>query len=39
MLQVAREHGVGLMLISHNMDTVERVADTVVRVGPMEKAA
>jgi ABC-type glutathione transport system ATPase component len=33
MLQVAREHGVGLMLISHNMDTVARVADMVVRVG------
>ncbi|MFT7518364.1 MAG: ABC-type glutathione transport system ATPase component [Kiritimatiellia bacterium] len=30
MLDVAKEHGVGLMLISHNMDTVERVADTVV---------
>jgi ABC-type glutathione transport system ATPase component len=33
MLQVAKEHGVGLMLISHNMDTVRRVADTVVKVG------
>lgn len=33
MLSVALNHGVGLLLISHNMDTVERVADTVVRVG------
>lgn len=33
MLQVAGDHGVGLMLISHNMDTVRRCADTVVRVG------
>jgi peptide/nickel transport system ATP-binding protein len=34
MLAVAKEHGCGLMLISHNMDTVERVADVVVRIGP-----
>jgi ABC-type glutathione transport system ATPase component len=34
MLQVARNHGVALMLISHNMDTVARVADDVVRIGP-----
>ncbi len=33
MLQVAADHGVALMLISHNMDTVQRIADTVVRVG------
>lgn len=33
MLQVASDHNVGLMLISHNMDTVRRCADTVVRVG------
>jgi len=33
MLQVAGDHGVALMLISHNMDTVERIADTVVRIG------
>lgn len=33
MLQVAGTHGVGLLLISHNMDTVKRCADTVVRVG------
>jgi peptide/nickel transport system ATP-binding protein len=34
MLVVAKQHGCGLMLISHNMDTVERVADEVVRIGP-----
>ncbi len=34
MLQVAADHGVALMLISHNMDTVRRIADTVVRIGP-----
>ncbi len=34
MLQVAGDHGVALMLISHNMDTVRRIADTVVRLGP-----
>ena len=34
MLQVAGDHGVALMLISHNMDTVARVADEVVRIGP-----
>lgn len=33
MLQVARAHRVGLMLITHNMDTVARVADMVVRIG------
>ena len=33
MLQVAREHHVGLLLISHNMDTVKRVADDVVHIG------
>jgi ABC-type glutathione transport system ATPase component len=33
MLDVARHHSVGLVLISHNMDTVRRVADTVVRIG------
>lgn len=32
MINVARETGVALMLISHNMDTVERVADEVVRL-------
>ena len=34
MLEVARGHGVALMLISHNMETVERVADEVVRLMP-----
>ncbi len=33
MLQVASDHGVALMLISHNMDTVARIADVVVRIG------
>ncbi|MBN2799591.1 MAG: ABC transporter ATP-binding protein [Deltaproteobacteria bacterium] len=33
MLEVAKTHGVGLLLITHNMDTVERVADVVVRIG------
>ena len=33
MLEVAANHGVGMLLISHNMDTVERVANHVVRIG------
>lgn len=33
MLQVAGDHGVALMMISHNMDTVRRIADHVVRIG------
>lgn len=33
MLQVAGDHGVALMMISHNMDTVDRIADHVVRIG------
>ena len=33
MLQVAADNGVALMLISHNMDTVRRIADSVVRIG------
>lgn len=36
MLQVAQERGVALVLISHNMDTVRRIAQEVVRVGPTE---
>ena len=32
MLQVASDHGVALMLISHNMDTVGRIADDVVHL-------
>ena len=34
MMEVASANDVGLLLISHNMDTVERVADHVVRIGP-----
>ncbi|TNE92296.1 MAG: ATP-binding cassette domain-containing protein [Deltaproteobacteria bacterium] len=34
MLEVAANHGVALMLITHNMDTVRRIADDVVRIGP-----
>lgn len=33
MLDVARRRGVGMILITHNMDTVERAADRVVRIG------
>ena len=33
MLTVAKHHGMALMLISHNMETVRRVADDVVRIG------
>jgi peptide/nickel transport system ATP-binding protein len=33
MLQVAADHGVALLLITHNMDTVGRIADDVVRIG------
>lgn len=36
MLHVASERGVALVLISHNMDTVRRIAQEVVRVGPTE---
>lgn len=36
MLNVAKERGVALVLISHNMDTVRRIAQEVVRVGPTE---
>jgi ABC-type glutathione transport system ATPase component len=39
MLQVAADHGVALMLISHNMDTVARIADEVVKIGDPEEAA
>ncbi|MCO4745592.1 MAG: ABC transporter ATP-binding protein [Proteobacteria bacterium] len=34
MLEVASNHGVALMLITHNMDTVHRIADDVIRIGP-----
>lgn len=33
MLEVASHHRVGLMLITHNHDTVERIADEIVSVG------
>jgi ABC-type glutathione transport system ATPase component len=33
MLEVARRHGVALLLISHTADTVKRIADDVVRIG------
>jgi peptide/nickel transport system ATP-binding protein len=33
MLQVASDHGVALLLITHNMDTVGRIADDVIRIG------
>lgn len=33
MLQVAADHQVALLLITHNMDTVGRIADDVVRLG------
>lgn len=33
MLEVARTHQVGLLLITHNMDTVGRVADETIRIG------
>jgi len=36
MVQVARGHRVGLLLITHNMDTVHRIADDVVRIGASE---
>ena len=36
MLDVSKNHGVALMLISHNMDTVARVSDFVVRIGEAE---
>lgn len=39
MLQVASDHGVALMLISHNMDTVRRIADDVVMIGHGHEAA
>ena len=34
MVEVAREHEVALVLITHNMDTVARIADEIVRIGP-----
>lgn len=37
MIEVAKQHDVALLLISHNMDTVARVADEVVRIGPEDE--
>ncbi len=37
MLKVASDRGVGLLLISHNMDTVKRVADDVVTMDAQEE--
>jgi len=34
MLEVANHHGAGLLLITHNMETVGRIADDVIRIGP-----
>lgn len=39
MLEVASNHGVALMLITHNMDTVSRIADDIVRIGPTADGA
>lgn len=33
MLKVASDNGVALLLITHNMDTVRRIADDIVRLG------
>lgn len=33
LVTVARNHGAGLLLISHHSDTVDRIADAVVRLG------
>lgn len=34
LVNVVKDHGAGLMLISHHEDTVERIADDVVRLSP-----
>jgi len=34
MIDVARNHNVGLVLITHNKDTVDRIADDMVIIGP-----
>lgn len=38
MLQVAADHNVALLLITHNMDTVGRIADDVVRIAPEDRS-
>jgi ABC-type glutathione transport system ATPase component len=40
LVKVGKAHGCGILLISHHEDTVERIADVVVRLpGPVEAAA
>jgi ABC-type glutathione transport system ATPase component len=39
LVSVCQNHGCGLLLISHHEDTVERLADTVVRLTPYEEGA
>ena len=34
LVNVVRDHGAGLLLISHHEDTVDRIADDVVRLSP-----
>jgi len=38
LVSVCRNHGCGLLLISHHEDTVDRIADTVVRLVPRPEA-
>lgn len=38
LVKVCKDHGAGLLLISHHQDTVDRIADTVIRLpGPAER--
>jgi ABC-type glutathione transport system ATPase component len=39
LVSVCQNHGAGLLLISHHEDTVERLADTVVRLSPHREVA
>jgi len=39
MVGVCRDHGAGLLLISHNHDTVDRIADTVVSLASQGEAS
>jgi ABC-type glutathione transport system ATPase component len=38
LVSVCQNHGAGLLLISHHEDTVERLADTIVRLTPYAEA-